>query len=99
MNAHTTRVPAAKKVNFMPAHRIQRVPPGAPSAEALHDRIRARAYELYEVRTANGGAVDPESDWLQAELEIRVATPGPNGAGDMEVKTQFRAEQPLGDDD
>ncbi len=99
MNAHTVRVPASKKVNFIPAHKIQRVPPGAPSAEALHDRIRARAYELYEVRTANGGAMDPASDWLQAEQEIRGATPGPNGAGDMEVKSQFRGEQPLGDAD
>lgn len=32
------------------------------------DRIRDRAYELYQKR--GGGPGDPESDWYQAEAEI-----------------------------
>jgi len=32
----------------------------------LHDRIAARAYEIYERRTRQG----PLDDWLQAEEEI-----------------------------
>ena len=34
-------------------------------------RIRVRAYELYEKR--NGGAGDAESDWYTAEAELRTA--------------------------
>lgn len=34
----------------------------------LEQRIRIRAYELYEQR--QGGPGDPESDWLRAEAEI-----------------------------
>lgn len=34
-------------------------------------RIRVRAYELFEKR--NGGAGDAESDWYKAEAELRAA--------------------------
>jgi len=41
--------------------------PNRPSVSAtLHDRIAARAYEIYERRTRQG----PLDDWLQAEQEI-----------------------------
>lgn len=33
------------------------------------ERIRVRAYELYEKR--NGGSGDAQSDWYRAEIEIR----------------------------
>lgn len=35
----------------------------------LHDRIRERAYELYESRGRENGK--EEQDWLRAEQEIR----------------------------
>lgn len=41
-----------------------------PASDAAGvDRIRTRAYELYEKR--GGAPGDPESDWYQAEAEIK----------------------------
>ena len=41
-----------------------------PVAEGPHDeQIRARAYEIYLAR--NGAPGNPESDWRQAEEELR----------------------------
>ena len=40
-----------------------------PDQVSLHDRIRARAYELYESRGREHGK--HEQDWLTAEQEIR----------------------------
>ena len=40
-----------------------------PASElALQERIRMRAYELYEQR--NGAPGDPDDDWFRAEAEI-----------------------------
>jgi hypothetical protein len=38
-------------------------------AVALHDRIRERAYELYESRGRENGK--EEQDWFRAEHEVR----------------------------
>ena len=38
------------------------------SAEEMHETIARRAYELYEMRGAEG---DPLTDWLMAEAEIQ----------------------------
>jgi hypothetical protein len=40
----------------------------APSQGSMEERIRIRAYELYQNRASEEG--DPESDWYQAEAEI-----------------------------
>ena len=40
-----------------------------PDQVPLHDRIRERAYELYESRGREHGK--DEQDWLRAEQEIR----------------------------
>ncbi len=40
-----------------------------PGQVSLHDRIRERAYELYESRGRENGK--DEQDWLRAEQEIR----------------------------
>ena len=40
-----------------------------PDQVPLHDRIRERAYELYESRGRENGT--EEQDWLRAEQEIR----------------------------
>jgi len=37
----------------------------------LEERIRARAYEIYQAR--RGGPGDAISDWLQAERELRAS--------------------------
>lgn len=48
--------------------------PVAPQG-TVEERIRIRAYELYEKRSGNAG--DAESDWYRAESEIKddVAVP------------------------
>jgi hypothetical protein len=38
------------------------------STQPLEERIRARAYELYEQRAGAPG--DPDADWYRAESEI-----------------------------
>jgi hypothetical protein len=40
-----------------------------PDTVPSHDRIRERAYELYESRGRENGK--HEQDWLRAEQEIR----------------------------
>lgn len=40
----------------------------APSQASIEEKIRVRAYQLYESR--NGAPGDAESDWYQAEAEI-----------------------------
>ncbi len=42
--------------------------PKQPATPSIQDRIRIRAYELYEAR--KGAPGDPEGDWYQAEAEI-----------------------------
>ena len=42
--------------------------PQQQQQQSTEERIRIRAYELYEQRGDDGG--DPESDWYQAENEI-----------------------------
>ena len=49
-----------------PSLRTTPVPYGPSASATLHDRIAARAYEIYERRTRQG----PFDDWLQAEQEI-----------------------------
>jgi Protein of unknown function (DUF2934) len=41
----------------------------SPSSNNLHERIRARAYEIYVERGGQHGF--DQADWLQAEAEIR----------------------------
>jgi len=49
----------------------------SPRSDYLHDRIAARAYELYLSRGASDGmAVE---DWLAAERELSSAPPGQTG--------------------
>ena len=43
-------------------------PENPEPATSQEDRIRSRAYELYEQR--NGNAGDAESDWYRAEAEL-----------------------------
>ncbi len=44
-------------------------PGGEPSLDPEH--IRAKAYEIYARRTAQGTPGDAESDWLEAQEELR----------------------------
>jgi len=72
--------------------------PGPQVGESTHveitpDRIRVRAYEIYQAR--NGGPGDDLSDWCQAETELNGGSTArsASGAGDadaamVEVKSQ-----------
>jgi hypothetical protein len=62
MPAQVTRFPRSR-ARTMDASAI-------PVAEGLHEEvIRARAYEIFLAR--NGAPGNPESDWRQAEEELR----------------------------
>lgn len=74
---------------------VARVPNGAARSSPKDDaqqRIRARAYEIYQTRRDNGGEGDAMSDWLQAERETNGTAPGLTATG-IEVKTQARGEK------
>ncbi|HSP16342.1 MAG TPA: DUF2934 domain-containing protein [Thermoanaerobaculia bacterium] len=43
--------------------------PAQATAPSLEERIRIRAYELYEERKGEAG--DPDGDWYRAEQEVR----------------------------
>lgn len=45
-----------------------------PLPDVIEDRIRGRAYELYETRGADHGR--DMDDWLQAERELRPTREG-----------------------
>jgi hypothetical protein len=62
----TSRSRASTAATAAPAA-TARVP--APRREPTVDEIRRRAYEIYLDRRGVGGS--PESDWLQAERELR----------------------------
>ncbi|NUQ52985.1 MAG: DUF2934 domain-containing protein [Phycisphaerales bacterium] len=66
--------------------------------EITPDRIRLRAYEIYQAR--NGGPGDAQSDWAQAERELNGrATLGSSGEDTiadpavLEVKTRSEAQR------
>lgn len=46
------------------------LPPQAARQPAEED-IRRRAYEIYAARTLRGEPGTPESDWMDAEAELR----------------------------
>ncbi len=50
------------------------------SPDELHNRIAARAYELFLVRNGSGG--DATSDWLLAEMEVRNRIAAANSPAD-----------------
>lgn len=52
-------------------HKDAARPPHA-RAEATPERIRTRAYEIFQERSGRGAAGDALSDWLQAERELRL---------------------------
>jgi hypothetical protein len=54
-----------------PPVRSERVVASAGSNGQIADTIRERAYHLYEARMSSNGFGDPESDWLQAEQQVR----------------------------
>jgi hypothetical protein len=56
----------------VPAERPQEAVVPAPQ-QALEERIRNRAYELFESR--GGAPGDPDDDWYRAEAEI-IGQPG-----------------------
>jgi len=45
--------------------------PKARRGRSVEERIRARAYQIFETRAAGGSPGDPTSDWIQAETEVR----------------------------
>lgn len=76
-------------------------PPGAGRAigeethiEITPDRIRLRAYEIYEAR--NGAPGDALSDWVRAEGELNGADPDATTDTPLEVKVREGGGSVLG---
>lgn len=63
--------------------------------EITPDRIRLRAYEIYQSR--NGGPGDALADWVQAERELGGAGPDSIAEASVEIKTRARGESLLQD--
>jgi hypothetical protein len=73
----TTKTSPAKgkRTSKLPAARPSANTDGAlmmdtPKRSPTHDEIAFRAWELYQVRGADGGALN---DWLAAEQELRAS--------------------------
>lgn len=62
-------------------------------ASPQHERIQARAYEIFQKRKHNGQAGDQINDWLQAEREI--ADPHTLSASLTEAKVPSQEENRL----
>lgn len=80
--------------------RVGSQPPAAAPAVVTNageasDRVRERAYEIYQARTRSGEAGDAASDWAQAEHECRGASGPCSLAKIVELKALARGEQLL----
>ena len=62
--------------------------------EITPDRIRLRAYEIYEAR--NGAPGDALSDWVRAEREFNSADREATTDSPLEVKVREGGGSPLG---
>ncbi len=62
--------------------------PGAPvpASGVARPLIEKRAYDIYLSRCRNGGAGDQESDWLQAERELKGSAPDTLAPSSIEIK-------------
>lgn len=58
--------------------------------EVAPERIRARAYEIFQAR--NGAPGDAVSDWLQAERELNREALGATADAKEESRTRARGE-------
>lgn len=77
--------------------------PGRKAGEEIHvevtsDRVRVRAYEIYQARI--GALGDAESDWHQAERELNGRTASGSSLEDfvadtavLEIKTRSEAQR------
>lgn len=72
-----------------PAPRSRLDLPASPTVTP--DRIRPRAYELYQSRTASGTYGTPTDDWLTAERELISRSPDSTITQDIELKTRSHA--------
>jgi len=89
MSTTNAQTGLSKKVTQAPELNTDPVP-------VMSERIRARAYEIYQARSGNGGPGDQGSDWLQAERELNGGSPVPQGsldiqALDIQMRSQARA--------
>jgi hypothetical protein len=69
--------------------------PDAMTAE----RIRTRAYEIYQKRNGNGSSGDATSDWLEAERELNGAAAEPSAAAEIEIRADARGQALLASDE
>lgn len=68
------------------------------NGDVTPDRIRFRAYEIYQARNGNGRTGDAASDWLQAENELNGSAPECTASNDLERRAAVRGERLLAGD-
>lgn len=98
MSTMTAPMSATAKQSISLATPKDPLPPtvsGRTSSEVTSERIRARAFEIYQARNGNGGTGDAVSDWAQAERELNGSGLERSVASDIESKSQARGERLL----
>ncbi|HVZ93397.1 MAG TPA: DUF2934 domain-containing protein [Phycisphaerales bacterium] len=74
-----------------PVSQERAAPPKPVTPEpATAERIRTRAYEIYQHRNGKGDPGDETSDWLQAEQELNGAMPKPSST--IEARSPARGD-------
>lgn len=94
--ANTKKAASSAAQNERPSAKA----PAFPARTAVApDRIRARAFQIYEARSRNGLPGDPMSDWAEAERELNSAAAQSTVSGEVEAKEQARGEKLLASDE
>ena len=75
-----------------PSRKDRQTQPMPSAAPVTEDRIRTRAFEIYQQRNGNGGQGDAASDWLQAERELNGGAPDPTASREVESRSRSRGE-------
>ena len=74
---------------------ISQAPMIVESACLAADRVRERAFEIFQERCAAGRPGDAVADWVQAERELSASLPDRPRLDDVEVKVRTRGEMLL----
>lgn len=73
--------------------------PGGACGRDSVERIRHRAYEIYQDRSRKGEAGDEESDWVQAEYELNGSAGDPAASRDVDAARRERGEELMAEDE
>ncbi len=85
-----------RKGNPIAASKNHRSAPLAePVGKVPAEKIKARAFEIYQARARLGKPGDPTSDWLAAERELQSPNRADRPTDEVEAKARVRGERLL----